>query len=117
MISVSYTYTPNYNLAKPSPGTFYWDEEVNENFDTIDTTLNTISTALSQHVNRTDNPHSTVYYQVGAAPAVHTHPGSAITSAVAQAENATKIGGIRISVSSTAPSSPSQNDLWVDTST
>ena len=34
------TYTPNYNLAKPAKGDIDWDDELNGNFDTIDSALN-----------------------------------------------------------------------------
>ncbi len=87
------TYTPHYNLAKPESGTVNWDDEINGNFDIIDTALHTLQTTLTSHVTNTNNPHNTVYYQVGAAPAVHTHPGSSITSPVAQANNADKVDG------------------------
>ena len=33
------TYTPKYNLAKPAKGDIDWDDELNGNFDTIDSVL------------------------------------------------------------------------------
>lgn len=33
------TYTPNYNLAKPAKGDLNWDDDLNGNFDILDTAL------------------------------------------------------------------------------
>lgn len=93
-----YTYTPNYNLAKPSAFTLDWDDEVNTNFDIIDEILKDLENDLRSHATNTNNPHNTVYYQVGAAPAIHTHSGSDITSPVTSAINSDATDNIHFRV-------------------
>jgi len=93
---MSFTYTPNYNLAKPAENTYDWGDEINANFDTIDAALKALSDALTNHTNRIDNPHQVTYVQTGAASAVHTHPGSDITSPVLEAVLADKVDNIHL---------------------
>ena len=95
---MSFTYTPNYNLAKPAENTYDWGDEINANFDTIDAALKALSDALTNHTNRIDNPHQVTYVQTGAASAVHTHPGSDITSPVLEAVQADKVDNFHFRV-------------------
>ena len=44
------TYTTNYNLAKPANGDVNWHTPINGNFDTIDTTMKTISDKIPSGV-------------------------------------------------------------------
>jgi microcystin-dependent protein len=44
------TYTTNYNLAKPANGDVDWHIPINGNFDTIDTTMKTISDKIPSGV-------------------------------------------------------------------
>lgn len=60
------TYTPNLNLIKPDKGFINWDDEVNSNFDTLDTSITTNSNNISSHTSNVSNPHSTTAAQVGA---------------------------------------------------
>ena len=60
------TYTVNYNFIKPDRGYLLWDDEVNSNFDSIDTELATNASALTAHTSNVSNPHSTTAAQVGA---------------------------------------------------
>jgi YD repeat-containing protein len=89
-----FTYTPNYNLAKPEDNTYDWGDDINANFDIIDTALKTLSDLITNHSRHTGNPHQTTYVQVGAAAAVHTHTGSDITSPVLEAVLADKVDNI-----------------------
>lgn len=45
----AYTYTTNYNLAKPSDGETTWGETYRDNLDIIDSELNSILNSLSTH--------------------------------------------------------------------
>lgn len=54
-------------------------------------------TQIDAHLASTANPHSTTAAQVGAAPNVHTHIGSDVTSAVASATNADTVDGYHAS--------------------
>jgi YD repeat-containing protein len=87
------TYTPNYNLAKPAAGDINWDDEINGNFDILDSTIKLLETLLSQHMSDTNNPHQVTHSQVGAAPASHIHSGAEIFGQVAQAANADRVDG------------------------
>lgn len=60
------TYTTNLNLIKPSRGYIDWDDELNDNFDILDTSITTNSTDISDHTSNVSNPHSTTAAQVGA---------------------------------------------------
>ena len=97
---MSITYTPNYQLAKPDRGTPEWDDEINGNFDVLDTTIKGLELVLLSHTNNTNNPHQVTYTQVGAAPTIHNHTGNQITSAVAEAINADKVDGYDVGNSS-----------------
>ena len=88
------TYTPNYNLAKPASGDVNWDDEINGNFDILDSTIKLLETILSQHMSDTNNPHQVTHSQVGAAPASHIHTGAEIFGQVAQAANADRVDNI-----------------------
>lgn len=44
------TYTTYYHLTKPGRGSSNWDTKINTNFNTIDSTLNTISTGLNAEI-------------------------------------------------------------------
>jgi len=55
---VANTYTSNYDLAKPAEGDLNWSDELNGNFDIIDTVLkNAIDNITSHESNIT--PHQT----------------------------------------------------------
>jgi YD repeat-containing protein len=97
---MSITYTPNYQMAKPDRGTPEWDDEINGNFDVLDTTIKGLELVLLSHTNNTNNPHQVTYTQVGAAPTIHNHTGNQITSAVAEAINADKVDGYDVGNSS-----------------
>jgi len=78
--------TINYKLRKPDQEDFYNVEDFNYNADIIDSLLKTNADTITQHINAAA-PHS------GHAPLVHTHSGSDITSAVANATNADMLDG------------------------
>ena len=42
--------TTHYNLDKPSKGSLNWHENLNQNFDKIDTELKTVDTVLVNHI-------------------------------------------------------------------
>ena len=107
------TYTPNYNLAKPSQGDVQWDDEINGNFDIIDQVLHQVTISLESHTTNTDNPHNTTYDQVGAAPASHTHQGSDILGQVAYAANADRTDNIHLKTENNLLYFSTDNINWV----
>jgi len=107
------TYTPNYNLAKPSQGDVLWDDEINGNFDIIDQALHQVTIFLESHTTNTDNPHNTTYDQVGAAPASHTHQGSDIIGQVAYAANADRTDNIHLKTENNLLYFSTDNINWI----
>jgi hypothetical protein len=107
------TYTPNYNLAKPSQGDVQWDDEINGNFDIIDQVLHQVTISLESHTTNTDNPHNTTYDQVGAAPASHTHQGSDILGQVAYAANADRTDNIHLKTENNLLYFSTDNINWI----
>lgn len=62
------TYTPHYDLAKPSDGSTSWGPDIRDNFDAIDTQMYTSETGLADHIAGTVGAHM--------ATAIQTVPGS-----------------------------------------
>ena len=58
------TYTVYYNLAKPAKFDLDWEDEVNGNFDQIDSLIKAVNNALDNHKSDTSNPHQVTFLQL-----------------------------------------------------
>ena len=74
------------------------------------------TTALNTHTSNTSNPHGVTKAQVGLGNVENLAPANMPVSTAQQtALNAKVTGTVKLSVGTTAPTSPATNDLWVDT--
>lgn len=72
--------------------------------------------ALTTHIQNNNNPHNVTKSQVGLGNVDNTSDANKpISTATQTALNAKVTGTVKLSVGTTAPSSPATNDLWVDT--
>ena len=65
--------TTEFGFTKPEPNDFYNIDELNANWDKVDTLLRTIAnlceTRMDAHTKNQSNPHKVTAQQIGAAPA------------------------------------------------
>jgi len=96
--------TDNHNYNTPSEGTLNWDVPLNENFEQIDTDVEIRDT----DANRTS------YTPKDGAKYLATDTG---TVYVGDGSNWNEVGSLtNVAVGTSQPSSPSEGDLWIDTS-
>jgi hypothetical protein len=96
--------TDNHNYNTPGEGTLNWDVPLNENFEQIDTDVE----IRDADANRTN------YTPKDGAKFLATDTGSVY---VGNGTDWQSVGSLTsVSVGSSAPSNPSQGDLWIDTS-
>jgi hypothetical protein len=96
--------TDNHNYNTPSEGTLNWDVPLNENFEQIDTDV---------EIRDTDANRSS-YTPKDGAKFLATDTGSVY---VGDGSNWNEVGSLtNVSVGTSQPSSPTEGDLWIDTS-
>lgn len=96
--------TDNHNYNTPTEGTLNWDVPLNENFNQLDTDV---------EIRDVDGNKSS-YTPTAGAKFLATDTG---TVYVGDGTNWQELGSLtNVSVGTTAPSDPSEGDLWVDTS-
>lgn len=86
--------TVNYGLKKPAETDFVDESYQNDNMDVIDGRMKSNAETATAAQQKADQ----------------------LQSGVLQAGDAVKVGGKKVTVSVTAPSSPSEGDIWIDTS-
>jgi hypothetical protein len=77
------------------------------------TLKNNAGTTIASFNGSADSAITLSYSTVGAAASSHTHDGSDITSAVANATNADKVDGYHVSVVTAMPSTPDANTIYI----
>jgi len=98
------TMTDNHNYNTPSEGTLNWDVPLNENFEQIDTDIEIRDTDAS----RSDySPKEGAKFLATDTGAVYVGDGS----------DWQQLGSLTsVTVGSNEPSSPTEGDVWIDTS-
>lgn len=66
------TYTLYYNLAKPAKFDLDWEDELNGNFDNIDSLIKNVNNELNTHKNNQTNPHQVSFLQLTDTPSSYS---------------------------------------------